>query len=513
MITPRLNDNGQYYTAFNAAALSEISTATRHCDTTFKSIENLLKQAFQGVPQIPSSVTKVELSKIEKLKWPMLQPEFEELRQDLQQSKINLSLMVAVAQLAFLQNGGKQRPVDANERMELKGTVLGLQRAGLTSVKREASTVNNANKDGMIKKMFQKLGTSKNPKEVASEKQLPLETTYNRSNKSHHSTENTLAAKKLASSVRELNNNQVAKNASEEKSSAPTNDQTASTTPGQTAPSGQADKVAESEADTSLNAKHTTGDSISDAEQAKLLYAWTTSVLPGLSTGLERSVDIHPLDMPQEKLQEMVDESLKKDMRPLEVVYKLNAYQRRLVLEHIAARRSALLYLGTWHHETIPSVFGNLDVTILIWITRISSTWLYTPKENTAGMSSADRLRQRLSDQRSSAPGLTQLWDNEDEVKRMSDPNSSLRSGAKPNWRKLQWTNELARGSSAKESPKIILGFRPVKPESHINHIKDMMGPGTVANNGNLEKKSEEDVIVDELLSRWTGYDETRDPI
>jgi hypothetical protein len=136
LIKPQPGPNGTYTTIFNATALSDIDHALSHCDSIFTQIKDYLKRATKQVRRIApnSTATKITLSRTEKAKWPFLQPQFQELRNDLRDSKSNLLLMVAVANLAVAQRRGDGVVVDDAEKKEMRATIVRLQRAGTMDV-------------------------------------------------------------------------------------------------------------------------------------------------------------------------------------------------------------------------------------------------------------------------------------------------------------------------------------------------------------------------------------------
>ncbi|KAF2746774.1 hypothetical protein M011DRAFT_403936, partial [Sporormia fimetaria CBS 119925] len=58
----------------------------------------------------------------------------------------------------------------------------------------------------------------------------------------------------------------------------------------------------------------------------------------------------------------------------MEALQLLNTHQRNLVLRHVESIQARLLYVQTWNWERIPTVFGELEVSILLWVTSTVST-------------------------------------------------------------------------------------------------------------------------------------------
>jgi hypothetical protein len=136
LIAPEHGPRGTRTTIFNSTALRDISTAIKQCQQIFKQIHRYLQRATKQIKAHSITATaKIQLSASEKAKWPFLQPQFDELRNDLRDSKSNLLLMVTVAHLAITQKGGRRRNIDEEEEAELRTTIIRLQRSGTTDVK------------------------------------------------------------------------------------------------------------------------------------------------------------------------------------------------------------------------------------------------------------------------------------------------------------------------------------------------------------------------------------------
>lgn len=131
LIAPRSGPAGTHAFIFNSTALSDISSALYHCQSIFSQIKKYLDRATKQAKGIrPRSDSKIKLSRSERAKWPFLQSPFNDLRNDLRDSKINLVLMLAVADLAIKQKAKTSRGIDDQEQTEMKATIARLQRAG-----------------------------------------------------------------------------------------------------------------------------------------------------------------------------------------------------------------------------------------------------------------------------------------------------------------------------------------------------------------------------------------------
>jgi plasmid stabilization system protein ParE len=87
LIIPQPDAQGTLKSVFNSVALNDISRALRRCRSIFSAIETLLRRAFEQVGNRPSLHSNIVLSRYDKAKWPFLQPQFDELRNDLRDAK------------------------------------------------------------------------------------------------------------------------------------------------------------------------------------------------------------------------------------------------------------------------------------------------------------------------------------------------------------------------------------------------------------------------------------------
>jgi len=154
LISPEHEPNGTRTTIFTPSFFRDISTAIKHCQHVFKQIHRYLQRATKQIKaQSITPTTKIQLSASEKAKWPFLQPQFTELRNDLRDSKSNLLLMVTVAHLAITMKGGRRRDVNEEEEAELRTTIIRLQRAGTAEVQSIVSELSEEEVSRM-KKLF-----------------------------------------------------------------------------------------------------------------------------------------------------------------------------------------------------------------------------------------------------------------------------------------------------------------------------------------------------------------------
>jgi hypothetical protein len=156
LIVPQPDAQGTLKSVFNSTALHDISHGLQRCRSAFTEIEALLRRAFEQMGKRPALRSKIELSRFEKAKWPFLQPQFDELRNDLRDAKGNLILMIAVASLALAQRDGRQRPIHETERLELGSTIVQLQQARISKPSDQKSPVRSQEEKRGWQKLFDK---------------------------------------------------------------------------------------------------------------------------------------------------------------------------------------------------------------------------------------------------------------------------------------------------------------------------------------------------------------------
>lgn len=99
------------------------------------------------------------------------------------------------------------------------------------------------------------------------------------------------------------------------------------------------------------------------------LQAWTFTVLPGLSSGFGASLSIVELTLLETEIRTLLQKQEAQNRSPLKTLHTLNSYQRHLILAHVDSRDAKLLHIDEWHKESIPTVFGQLEIVTLVWIT------------------------------------------------------------------------------------------------------------------------------------------------
>jgi hypothetical protein len=94
------------------------------------------------------------------------------------------------------------------------------------------------------------------------------------------------------------------------------------------------------------------------------MHAWTTAVSPvSARSGVAITIDqVHMADKELEGL--IVD-----DKSLIDSLSELNGYQRQLIVDHVLSINSTLEHVRVWKHERLTTVFGELNLVILLWVT------------------------------------------------------------------------------------------------------------------------------------------------
>ena len=423
-----------------------------HCRSIFSQIKKYLERATKQVKRItPRPHSKIKLSRSERAKWPFLQFPFNELRTDLRDSKTNLLLMVAVANLAIVRKESTGRRIDEREQTEMKATIVRLQRAGTLKV---SSLDDNSEeeKDSRVKRLVQKIGFWNGGRK----KELEDDVDGNKGGDREKHAGTTAGARQVSSSEamreqRKPNQPPIAAtnspldnvSAGNSKGFIKTDIARSATPNAKTAllilenatasceggresglDSLTADVPIQPLASEYVSQNHPPTKTLyepriatyessnktkkhpdllnkskkhqheppkeetpkesevinvdepkpsSSSTKAKdvheFLQAWTFSALPGLSSGVGNSVDIIELTLPETEIRARLQKQEAEHRSPLETLHKPNNYQRHLMLAHSYFGDSTLLHVDAWHKERIPTVFGQLDIVTLIWIT------------------------------------------------------------------------------------------------------------------------------------------------
>jgi hypothetical protein len=438
LMTPKPDASGNPCSVFNATALKDITHALRHCEAVFNEIAKYQEQASKQIKGRSRPHTKIQLSRTEKAKWPFLQPQFDELRGDLRDSKGNLLLMITVASLALMQKGGQQQPVDSAEEAELKATIVDLASARSPKPKPKP-TANGSNDAHGFAKLLRKLGTSKPTKQVhkGSDRGIgdgPRQRTIQAIAMPEESVEwQAPQSPELAlSSLRSEPNEQFERDLtdleslSSYKTTIPSRPPSTRSVEGPPAKLSVVSPVIEhalgdreltgfltqntNEVHIKNNNTHEFQNDIAtlqtiehdvlysrnepqdirqhlfdsrgmllnyqtdpEYQESKhredVLQAWTTSVLPGLSTGFGPCMEVIQLNFPQDEIRRMLQKYTTTGYELHETFLKLNSQQRDLVSSYSTRSGGTLVYVDKSREEVVSTVFGSLTIMVLIWIT------------------------------------------------------------------------------------------------------------------------------------------------
>ncbi|KAL8774592.1 MAG: hypothetical protein Q9209_000965 [Squamulea sp. 1 TL-2023] len=95
-------DADEHTTIFSQEGLTTTQTAADACQAVFKALEEALRKASGQLRRktiMPGQM--IVLSKTESLRWPFLQPNFDVLRQELNNSRATLMLILQITTLAY----------------------------------------------------------------------------------------------------------------------------------------------------------------------------------------------------------------------------------------------------------------------------------------------------------------------------------------------------------------------------------------------------------------------------
>jgi hypothetical protein len=106
-----------------------------------------------------------------------------------------------------------------------------------------------------------------------------------------------------------------------------------------------------------------------------ILQAWTMSAIPmDRGDGLGCSCRIDSLPIPQQQIKARLDRQQRRSSSVVECLEKLNPQQRSMVTDHAKRQTSDLLFVEQLQRVHLATVFGDLEVAVLMWITASSMT-------------------------------------------------------------------------------------------------------------------------------------------
>lgn len=101
LMKAKISDDGPT-TIFSSEGLQSTKASAEICNGIFHELKSALGRASKQIRTNDGIFEgKVELSKVERLKWPFLQPGFTDLRADLRDSRETLMLILQVTTLAY----------------------------------------------------------------------------------------------------------------------------------------------------------------------------------------------------------------------------------------------------------------------------------------------------------------------------------------------------------------------------------------------------------------------------
>ncbi|KAB2104884.1 hypothetical protein AG0111_0g7177 [Alternaria gaisen] len=438
LIIPQHDAQGTLKSVFNSTALHDISHGLQRCRSTFMEIEAFLRRAFEQVGKRPALRSKIELTRFEKAKWPFLQPQFDELRNDLRDAKGNLILMIAVASLALAQRDGRQRPIHETERLELVSTIVQLQQARISD-SNDQNSLKRSQQEGMASRRLFGQSTTVDPARDTRSEQTsvvsvdpesgfrtvkymratslsPQGDTKSTALVSERTSDPSSADAKIVDanlSLPSISNVQMQEQWSPDMSNpsieeANINSAILPHTAGSTACFGRQTR----DFSGSLQEPHTPGHdtsrtpalamSASDRSAVDLVYeeqpgatsstatpstqcasentlyycGWITRHLKGLTTGFGDSVSITQMNLPDQSLEKLVKKYADAGLDPHISLLDLTEQQQDMIKQAMKTNPgAAVAYISVSRDIKVSSVFGMLNISGLKWIAASREPW------------------------------------------------------------------------------------------------------------------------------------------
>ncbi|KAI9767114.1 MAG: hypothetical protein M1840_005903, partial [Geoglossum simile] len=435
LVQPK-DSSGSVHTALSDEGLKQVELATDICRTVFDQLQSVVEGASKQLSNKNPSGQKIKLSTSEKAKWPFLQPRIQELRTELFNAKSNLMVVLLIAQLANAekltsQNKSSSLPLEQQQRFRaavlairrlekrpvgdpagnntthipgawrssLYGTprsagsatelgpktdILGKGKATLIASARSASKSDSDGDDshrGTVQSTLD--GVSKAIRIVQSAESIPAGSDSGVPEEGDEPSRSSVETQMIAPASVTFAPDNKAK--LPEKSGPEISAPSTRSTPWhvrkifgrlhrkQSTVTKRTNSRNES---TSIEVGHP-----SRPAEAEML-AWTTSVIPTYTGG---DCEIEALPVSEDAIVQYLEQLGKQSASVLEQVNKLNVQQRKLVLDHIREKGLTLVSVGELGHQKLVTVFGDIRITTLVWITkRVSSgagkirdgTWL-----------------------------------------------------------------------------------------------------------------------------------------
>jgi hypothetical protein len=93
------------------------------------------------------------------------------------------------------------------------------------------------------------------------------------------------------------------------------------------------------------------------------LFAWISNFSGSFSA------DILPLKVSEVDIERRMNRQGAAKYNLLTALSNLNTIQRRMILRHVEKHELTLCFVDTWAKENVPTVFGDLEIALLIWVT------------------------------------------------------------------------------------------------------------------------------------------------
>jgi hypothetical protein len=442
LLLPQPDAQGICRSVFSTNSLSDISHAFRSCKSVFTEIEILLHRASEQVEKRSTTHSKIELSGFEKAKWPFLQPQFDDLRTELRDTKLNLMSMIAVATLALANRGWLQRPMHDRERLELGSSIAQFQRARTIKPRDQGGSVNTHSQKWSVLKLFGKRPSSvknghrefkqirdNSHEQISGSRNLdatetfpplppppPLQNVdslalpdgqickvspYHSNLSKPDPSEVTNGDGALA-----LHAEADDPRAHGQPRETPWTQDSCSREPSKLSEQQNVDSSQEElavEPDSSLNTAQltpfialeafenrpistlpaTTPTASSPFHDRCHYQGWTTDYLQGLMTGHGNSVSLRRMELSDRSLEKLVKIYTDEGHDPHIVMFELTTEQQRVIKQTCLGHPEAeVVYVRLERNITVPSVFGTLTIETLKWIVSSEVAWSPTSRSN-----------------------------------------------------------------------------------------------------------------------------------
>jgi hypothetical protein len=123
------------------------------------------------------------------------------------------------------------------------------------------------------------------------------------------------------------------------------------------------------------------GDTTNEDDEQEQVYAWVTNFTTILNTEilqlnihtpfihnfLVSRLKLEPYDDARETTEKILENVASEAMN--ETMSKLNIYQRQIILKDVLKKGHTLIFVDTWMKERVGTLYGDVEITLLIWFT------------------------------------------------------------------------------------------------------------------------------------------------